>query len=221
MLQPARPVRRPLVLLAGIALALTGCGGGSARQTEGATEGAPSSGSSSSGSPSSASSPTSPPASGATGEAGEAADGTCGDGGFETKEVEAADGVRLTVPASWRVESREGGARVALAPEDLDAGSGGVLVQKSSQSIDEAVDEVLEQTRESAEQTSEQDLDLDGFDGARMATFSYDASGSPFLVEVVAVGGGLRVVALMTREGVPDEQPVAESCLSTLERTSG
>lgn len=70
------------------------------------------------------------------------------------------------------------------------AGSGGVLVQKSSQSIDQAVDEVLEQTRESAEQTSEQDLDLRGFDGARMATFSYDATGKPFLVAVVAVGHG-------------------------------
>lgn len=214
MLQHTRPVRRSLVLLTGLALAVTGCGGASDRDEAGGSA----SGGSSSASPSSSASTS---ASGATGEAGAAADGMCGDGTFGTKEVEAADGVRLTVPTSWRVKSQEGGARVALAPEDLDAGSGGVLVQKSSQSIDQAVDEVLEQTRKSAEQTSEQDLDLQGFDGARMVTFSYDAAGNPFLVEVVAVGDGLRVVALMTREGVPEEQPVAESCLSTLALTSG
>lgn len=217
MVQSVRYARRPLILLTGLALALSGCGGG---PDDGDGKGAPAADPSTSASPS-ASPSSSDPGSGTAGEPGEAADGSCGDGGFETQEVRAADGVRLTVPATWRVRSREGGARVALAPPDLDAGSGGVLVQKSSQSIGEAVDEVLEQTRESAEQTSEQDLDLEGFDGARMATFSYDATGEPFLVEVVAVGGGRRVVALMTREGVPDEQPVAESCLSTLALTNG
>lgn len=62
----------------------------------------------------------------------------------------------------------------------------------------------LKFSAETAETTSEQDLDLPGFDGTRMVTFEYDDG--TFAVDVVAVFGGQRLRANMTREGVPEEQ---------------
>jgi hypothetical protein len=133
--------------------------------------------------------------------------------------VEAAEGVHLTVPAAWRTQGDDGAEQIALLPPDRRAGDGFLVVQDEGQSLDEAVDEALEFTRESASTTSEQDLDLAGFEGARMVTFVYDDADQMFSVYVVAVSeDGLRVVANMTREDA-EEQPLAESCLSTLSRT--
>ena len=124
-----------------------------------------------------------------------------------------------STPAAWRTQGDEGTEQIALLPPDRGAGDGFVVVQDKGQSLDDAVDDALEFTRESATTTSEQDLDLAGFEGARMVTFVYDDSDQMFSVNVVGVSeDGLRVVANMTREGA-EEQPLAESCLSTLSRT--
>jgi hypothetical protein len=148
------------------------------------------------------------------------ADGECGGGEVQTQVVEAAEGVRLTAPAEWQVETAAQGAQVGLYPADPDAGDGFVVVEETGQTLDEAVEDTLAITADSAEQTSEQDLELDGFDAARLLTFAYDDSDSTFSVNVVAVtDDGLRVVANMTRE-VAEEQPLVESCLSSLSRTS-
>jgi hypothetical protein len=156
----------------------------------------------------------------ASGEPGSHADGECGGGEVETTVVEAADGVQLTAPADWQVEVAAQGSQVGLYPPERDSGDGFIVVEDTGQTLDEAVRDALEFTADSAETTSEQDLDLEGFDGARLLTFEYDDSDRTFSVDLVAVtDDGLRVVANMTRE-VADEQPLVESCLSTLSRTS-
>lgn len=153
-----------------------------------------------------------------SGEPGSNADGECGGGEVETTVVEAADGVRMTAPADWQVEVAAQGSQVGLYPPQRDSGDGFIVVEQTGQTLDEAVDDALEFTAGSAETTSEQDLELEGFDGARMLTFEYDDSDATFSVDLVAVtDDGLRVVANMTRE-VADERPLVESCLSTLAR---
>lgn len=162
---------------------------------------------------------TEPPKSSSPAEPGSGADGGCGDGEVETQEVLAAQGVGLTVPADWRVKRARAGEAIGLYPPDRAVGDGFVLVEEKGQTLDEAVDDVLGVTAESAEQTSEQELDLEGFDRARLVTFAYDDSDAAYSVDVVAVSGGLRVAANMTRDGDPTEQALVESCLSTLART--
>ncbi len=156
----------------------------------------------------------------AAGEPGEGADGTCGDGAEQTQRVRAAQGVRVTVPADWEVQRAEGGAAVGLYPPDRDAGDGFVVVEQKDQTLDEAVADALGATADSAEQTSEQDLDLDGFEAARLVTFAYDDSEEAYSVDLVAVSDGVRVSANLTRDGDPAEQAIAESCLSTLSRAT-
>lgn len=151
-------------------------------------------------------------------EPGSAADGKCGGGAFETRTVELFQDARITVPSDWEVESFRAGLQNRFYPPDRDVGDGYLVIQPSTQTLPQAVDDVLEATRSAAETTSEQDLDLPGFDGARMVTFAYDDE--TFAVDVVAVYQGFRLQANMTREGVPEEQAVAESCLSTIARSS-
>ena len=202
-------VRRALA--ATVLLCLAACGSGG-------TSG------SSSGPSSASSSPSAPSPSGATpadpgGVApGASADGSCGGGAFETKVVEASQGVSLTVPAAWEVQRAKAGAANGLYPPDRDAGDGYLVVQQKQQALDEAVDGTLASTAQAAKKTSEKDLDLEGFDGARLVTFTYEDG--TFSVDVVAVADGLLVAANLTREGMPAEEPVAESCLSSLSRTS-
>jgi hypothetical protein len=202
-------VRRKLLVPALVVpLLLAGCGSGTeegGEPTETPTE---------SGSPSADGSATP-----GSGEPGSDADGECGGGEVETTVVEAADGVRMTVPADWQVEVAAQGSQVGLYPPERDSGDGFLVIEETGQMLDEAVGDALEFTAESAETTSEQDLELEGFDAARMLTFQYDDSDRTFSVDLVAVtDDGLRVVANMTRE-VADEQPLVESCLSTLSRT--
>lgn len=193
---------------------LAACGdSGSAGEESGSS---PSASASPSGSPSE--SPSESASSGEVAEPGANADATCGDGAYETKVVEAAQGIRLTVPADWEVESFRAGFQNRLYPPDRDVGDGYLVISPSVQDLDAAADDVLKATRSAAETTSEQDLDLPGFDGARMETFAYDDE--TFAVSVVAVYEGFRLQANMTREGVPEEQAVAESCLSTISRSS-
>ncbi|KQT93459.1 hypothetical protein ASG49_00025 [Marmoricola sp. Leaf446] len=170
-------------------------------------------------SPSASASPSGSP-SGSAGavEPGAAADGKCGGGAFETTTVDLFQDARITVPADWEVESFRAGLQNRFYPPDRDVGDGYLAIEPSTQTLDEAVDDVLEATRASARTTSEQELELPGFDGARMVTFAYDDS--TFAVNVVAVYRGFRLQANMTREGVPEEQPVAESCLSSISRPS-
>jgi hypothetical protein len=203
-------VRRAVLVPALVApLALAACGSETddgAEPTETTTE---------SGSPS-----TDDSGEGASGEPGSDADGECGGKEIETTVVEAADGVQMTAPADWQVEVAGQGSQVGLYPPERDSGDGFIVIEDTGQTLDEAVQDALEFTAESAETTSEQDLDLEGFDGARLLTFEYDDSDRTFSVDLVAVTDeGLRVVANMTRE-VADEQPLVESCLSTLSRTS-
>lgn len=203
-------VRRALSVSAVVALAsVSACGG--------TTEESGDSGASPSPSPPSPSSSATGGESGA-GQAGSAADGKCGGGELETKVVEAAQGIEVTVPGDWEVESFRAGFQNRLYPPDRDVGDGYLVIEPSVQTLDEAADEVLKGTRAAAETTSEQDLDLRGFDGARMVTFAYDDE--TFAVNVVAVYQGFRLKANMTREGVPEEQAVVESCLSSISRSS-
>jgi hypothetical protein len=132
--------------------------------------------------------------------------------------VEAAQGVSLTVPADWEVQRAKAGAANGLYPPDRDAGDGYLVVQQKQRTLDQAVDETLASTVQAAEKTSEKDLELEGFEGARLVTFTYEDG--TFSVDVVAVADGLLVAANLTREDVPADEPVAESCLSSLSRTS-
>lgn len=200
-----RPARAVAAVAAVTVLAACGGGGGS-----GASE-SPSAAPSESSTPPASSSP-----SGA--QPGAGADGECGGGDLETQVVEATEGVSMTVPADWELESAKAGAATGLYPPPRDAGDGYLVVEAKGQTLDEAADEAFGSTEQAAEKTSEQELELTGFDGARMATFAYDDG--TFSVDLVAVSGELRVVANLTREGVPDEQPVAESCLSSVARSS-
>lgn len=204
--------RRVLAASAVVALAsvsVSACGGGGSEAAEDSASPEPSR--------SSSPKPSSEPS--AAGAPGSAADGECGGGEFKTKVVKAARGVQLTVPADWKVKSARAGAAVGLYPPDPDVGDGYVLVQTKDQTLDEAVDDALKVTADSAKTTSEQDLDLAGFDGARMVTFEYDDSDDTYAVDVVAVAGTQRVAVNMTRDGAPEEQATVESCLSTLSRT--
>ena len=151
-------------------------------------------------------------------EPGTSADGKCGDGAFETKTVDLFQDARITVPSDWEVESFRAGLQNRFYPPERDAGDGYLAIEPSTQTIDEAVGDVLEATRASAETTSEQEIQLPGFDAARMVTFAYDDT--TFAVNVVAVYEGFRLQANMTREGVPEEQAVAESGLSSISRPS-
>lgn len=196
---------------AGVLLAtVTACGGSS--------DSSDPSGSTSPSTPRSTAASPSESASAEAVEPGDAADGKCGGGAFETTTVDLFQDARITVPSDWQVESFRAGLQNRFYPPDRDAGDGYLVIEPSTQSLDEAVADVLEATRSSAETTSEQELELPGFDGARMVTFAYDDS--TFAVNVVAVYQGFRLQANMTREGVPEEQPVAESCLSSISRPS-
>ncbi len=192
-------------------LPLAGCGGAAGKAGEAGDTAA-------SASPSGSASPGSEQP--GSGEPGSNADGECGGGEFETQVVKAAQKVDLTVPATWRLRSTPEKDQFAFLSPQRELGDGFLVVEEKSQTLQEALDDALEFTAESATTTSEQDLDLPGFDAAKVVTFEYDDLEKTFAVDVVAVVDGVRVVASMTREGVSDEQVVAESCLSTLSRTS-
>jgi hypothetical protein len=164
-----------------------------------------------SGSPS-ASETAEPSASSGSHEPGSSADGECS--GVETQEVKVADGVQVEVPADWSTPSRGGSVR--LFPPDRDKGDGFIVVEQKDQTLDEAMQDV-EEFNSVARPTSEQELDLAGFEAAKMTTYEYEDG--TFTVHVVAVGDGVRVNANMTREPAT-EQAVVESCLSTLTRSS-
>ncbi len=207
-------VRRALSISAvALLAALTACGGGgSAGSSASPAE------SRSASAPADESPSDETPPGGSVAEPGASADAKCGSGSYETKVVEAAQDVQLTVPVDWEVESFRAGFQNRLYPPDRDVGDGYLVVQPWVRSLDEAADDALRSTRAAAETTSEQDLELPGFDGARMFTFAYDDE--TFAVDVVAVYKGFRLLANMTREGVPKEQAVAESCFSSLSRSS-
>lgn len=202
-------VRRALA--ATVLLCLAGCGDGGASGSSPGT-------SSGSASADASSSPDATPATPGGADPGASADGRCGGGAYATKVVEASQGVSLTVPADWEVQRAKAGAANGLYPPDRDAGDGYLVVQQKQRTLDEAVDETLASTVQAARKTAEKDLELEGFDGARLVTFTYEDG--TFSVDVVAVADGLLVAANLTREGVPADEPVAESCLSSLSRTS-
>lgn len=201
------PATRAASVPAVILLAtLTACGGSSEAEPSKAPSAPPSE--------SASASPSSSETASAVAEPGASADGTCGDGDFETKRVRAADGVTMTVPAQWDTPEDTPGVGIRLYPPDQDAGDGYLILKKTRLSLERAAGQSLAATEDAAEKTSQAPLRLKGFDEARMVTFAYDAE--TFAVYVVAKAGDLFVQANLTREGIPEEQAVAESCFSTL-----
>lgn len=207
-----RALRAPSVLL--LLAPLSACGG-SEEPGAAASPASSTSASRSASASQSASSHASPSAStSASADADAAANGACGDGAYPTTVVTTARGVRLTVPRSWRVREAKGGAAVGLYPPNGGSGDGYVLVEASDQTIEQAVQETLAATRDSAQTIFAADLDLAGFDDARVTTFAYDDGA--FSVDVTAVGKGVRVQANLTDDERPAEQAMALSCLSSL-----
>ncbi len=112
-------------------------------------------------SPSGPSLPAAPsgPASGSSAPTpGPSPDAACGRGRVETKVVQAALGVSLTVPADWAVRVSREGAEFELSPPDVDKGVGYLLVERSGRTLDEVVKQSQESTRESARVVAETDL---------------------------------------------------------------
>jgi hypothetical protein len=192
--------------LAAVVAAMAACGG---EPAEGGGE------DTSSGSPS-ASETTEPSASSGSHEPGSSADGECGGGGVDVQEVEAARGVRLTVPAGWTVETSPAGRDTRLHGPDRDAVEGQVVVQDKYRTLDDAMRD-LERLTSATTSTSRQELSLDGFDAARMHTYTGDDG--VLWVAVAAVDEGeLGVIAYVILEDAPGEAGTVESCLSTLRR---
>lgn len=174
-------------------------------------------GSSASSSPSSSPSPSSSAAGGGSGagELGAAADGECGGGDIETQVVKAAQGVQLTVPADWRIQSAGGGADTRLFGPDEDALEGQMVVQDKDQSLDQAVKDV-ERLNSSSEKAGEQDLQLSGFESSKLLLFTGEGYTN---ISVIAVGrDGVRALAYAIVEGAPEDEATVASCLSTLTR---
>lgn len=150
---------------------------------------------------------------------GATADGRCGSGSFRTQVVRAAQGVRVTVPADWDVRSEKAGAAIRFYLPGGADGDGYLVVQRSKQTLAQVVADTQKSTRAEAEVESESRPSLSGFDAALATSFRYgDAPGTAFSVDVVAVGGGLRVLANMAGDRDADEQAAALSCLSSLSR---
>lgn len=156
----------------------------------------------------------SPSASASEGAGEEASEATACEG--ETQEVEGAQGVALTVPADWTVEVLGGGEDVRLAGPDGDTVEGQLVVQETGQTIDEGVSDA-ERLNSQSEKTADEEIELPGFDAARQLAFEGAATGSSNTT-VVAVSGGLRVVAYAIVEDSPDDLALAAGCMLTLRR---
>lgn len=155
-----------------------------------------------------------PPASASESASEGAGEATACDG--DTQEVEGARGVMLTVPADWTVEVLGGGEDVRLAGPDGDTVEGQLVVQETGQTIDEGVSDA-ERLNSQSEKTAEEEIELPGFDAARQLAFEGAATGSSNTT-VVAVSGGLRVVAYAIVEDSPDDLALATGCMLTLRR---
>ncbi|GAB3654493.1 hypothetical protein GCM10027596_06380 [Nocardioides korecus] len=211
-------LRAPGVLLTAALLATSGCGSSSGGSSS-APSSSPSASSSASASPGASTSPSpSASSSSGTGSGAVQADGRCGGGRFPTKVVTAARGVSMTVPASWKVVSGKAGAALQLFPPGTSKGDGFLFVQPSTQTLDRASSEALKNASEGADVVGTADLRPAGLE-ARLTTLRYPSQESAFSVSVVAVGGGVRVFANMTRNKDATEQAQAESCLSSVRRS--
>lgn len=196
--------RTPAATVVLAALLVAGCGAETGQGDD------PTASESQSGSPSASASEDS-------GATGRGTDAECGGGELETRVLEAAEGVQLTVPAEWRSKSFGRGADVRLYGQDQDADDGQVVVDNEGKDFERAV-AALEELNAYSEKTGERDLRLEGFEAARMLVYADDDA---FTVNVVAVTeDGLRAIAYWIQEDAPAQQPVIESCLSTLRRST-
>ena len=211
---PRSSPRARILLVSGVVLLGAGCGQGAS--TSSSPSPSPTSSSSSASASPSSGAPSSPSASPSS-SGRVAADGRCGGGRFPTKVVKASDGVSMTVPASWKVVSAKAGAASQLTPPPASEGDGFLFVKQTSQTLDQAVRSEQRNAADGAEVVGQSTLDRPGLQ-ARLTTFRYPSQGSTFSVSVVAVGGGVTVVANMTRSKDAAEQAAAESCLSSLQR---
>lgn len=135
----------------------------------------------------------------------------------ETQELEGADGVTLTVPADWTVQSLGEGEDTRFTSADGDSLEGQLVVQANGQTIDEGVSDV-ERLNSATQKDSEEEIDLPGFDDARVLQFSGEETGSTGSF-VVGVGGGVRAIAYVIAEGDPtDETATAFGCMLTMQR---
>lgn len=210
-------LRAPGVLITAALLATSGCGSSSGGSSS-APSSSPSASSSASASPSASTSPSPSASASGTGSGAVQADSRCGGGRFPTKVVTAARGVSMTVPASWKVVSAKAGAALQLFPPGTSKGDGFLFVQPSTQTLDQASSEALKNASEGADVVGTADLRPAGLE-ARLTTLRYPSQESAFSVSVVAVGGGVRVFANMTRSKDATEQAQAESCLSSVRRS--
>jgi len=117
------------------------------------------------------------------------------------------------------VASAKAGAASQFLPPEASKGDGFLFVKPTSQTLDQAVRAEQEDAAQGAEVVGRSNLTRPGLQ-ARLTTFRYPSQDSAFAVSVVAVGGGVTVVANMTRTEDAAEQAAAESCLSSLRRAS-